>query len=343
MNPRIGRPDKVDSIVESMRNDGYRPKKPMLVRPHESGYQIISGHHRWIAAQQAGIDTLPCWNKDLTDEQAYMELVLCNTQSELHPLEEGKHAAESGMDLKAYAEQAGKARPTLQFKAQAFRVSHETQADFSVVRDSWRNLAEIHVAPQWLWSALVKQMVESGWTVQVTRDKVGAFKDVGDVPAWADSGRVAESLVSGAMKIAEVARLQKLVDNAKVTGEFRSHLLMAIESESPSFLNAESYFGGEGDIGGRNYAQCAKYGIGREVIAKMLDGTEKEGAIQQALASLPLTARRKRGLELQAEEERRKAEELRAEADRINAEREQSRIAAPQNLSPIHRLFFVQR
>ena len=105
------------------------------------------------------------------------------------------------------------------------------------------------------------------------------------------------------------------------------------------------YFGPNTGGGGgyANYAQCAKYGIGREVIAKMLEGTEKEGAIQQALASLPLTARRKRGLELQAEEERRKAEELRAEADRINAEREQSRIAAPQNLSPIHRLFFVQR
>jgi hypothetical protein len=53
-----------------------------------------------------------------------------------------------------------------------------------------------------------------------------------------------------------------------------------------------------------NYSQCAKYGIGREVIAKMLEGTETKGAIEQALASLPLTARRKRGLELQAEEER---------------------------------------
>lgn len=93
------------------------------------------------------------------------------------------------MDLKAYAEQAGKARPTLQFKAQAFRVSHETQSDFSVVRDSWRNLAEIHAAPQWLWTALVKQMIESGWTVAVTRDKVSAFKEVVDPPAWADSGR----------------------------------------------------------------------------------------------------------------------------------------------------------
>ena len=47
-------------------------------------------------------------------------------------------------------------------------------------------------------------------------------------------------------------------------------------------LNAESYFSGEGDIGGRNYAQCVKYGIGREVIAKMLEGTETEGNIKLA-------------------------------------------------------------
>ncbi|MDQ5911059.1 MAG: hypothetical protein QG599_3156, partial [Pseudomonadota bacterium] len=68
-----------------------------------------------------------------------------------------------------------------------------------------------------------------------------------------------------------------------------------IKAENFISLNAESYFSGEGDIGGRNYAQCVKYGIGREVIAKMLEGTETKSAIEQALASLPLTARRKRG------------------------------------------------
>ena len=134
----------------------------------------------------------------LTPEtQRIMELVLCNTQSELHPLEEGKHAAESGMDLKQYAERSGKARPTLQFKAQAFKVSRETQVEFSVARDSWRNLAEIHAAPQWLWSALVKAMLEAGWTVATTRDKVGAFKDAAEPPAWADKARVAEKLSTG--------------------------------------------------------------------------------------------------------------------------------------------------
>ena len=103
------------------------------------------------------------------------------------------------------------------------------------------------------------------------------------------------------------------------------------ECEQAGFFTSlllEQYFGKAVENGKAHYSQSVRYGIGREVISKMLEGTETEGNIKQALASLPLTARRKRGLELQAEEERRKAEELRAEADRINAEREQSRIAA---------------
>ena len=107
-----------------------------------------------------------------------MELVLCNTQSELHPLEEGKHAAESGMDLKAYAEASGKVRKTLSDKVMAWRVWSVADIRHDGLRDSWSQLSVIHAAPNWLWSALVKQMVESGWTVQVTRDKVGAFKEV---------------------------------------------------------------------------------------------------------------------------------------------------------------------
>jgi hypothetical protein len=86
--------------------------------------------------------------------------VLCNTQSELHPLEEGKHAAESGIDLKAYAEASGKVRTTLSTKVKAWRVLAVTDIGHEVVRDSWSQLAEIHTAPQWLWTALVKQMDE---------------------------------------------------------------------------------------------------------------------------------------------------------------------------------------
>ena len=71
-NPRIGRPDKVDSIVESMRSDGYRPEKPMLVRPYESAYQIIGGHSRHLAAQEAGIDQVFCAIESMEDDEAIL-------------------------------------------------------------------------------------------------------------------------------------------------------------------------------------------------------------------------------------------------------------------------------
>lgn len=95
-------------------------------------------------------------------------------------------------------------------------------------------------------------------------------------------------------------------------------------------LALEKYFGETDKNGGGApgaYARCVIYGIGREVLLKMLPG-ETPSSIQQALAALPLTARAKRGLEIQQENERRKAEELRAEAQRIHEELERGRKEA---------------
>lgn len=69
----------------------------------------------------------------------------------LHPdqasyLRGKRYNAESGMDLKAYAEASGKVVTTLRYKAMAFRVASESHVRFVNVADSWRNLAEIHAA-----------------------------------------------------------------------------------------------------------------------------------------------------------------------------------------------------
>lgn len=89
-----------------------------------------------------------------------MELVLCNTQSELHPLEEGIHALGSGMKQADYVRAIGKPQTTVSDKWKAARVFNACALKISSVKDAWRNLAEIHAAPEWLWSALVLQMTE---------------------------------------------------------------------------------------------------------------------------------------------------------------------------------------
>lgn len=85
-----------------------------------------------------------------------------------------------------------------------------------------------------------------------------------------------------------------------------------------SMAVVEKYFGKQNEGGIGAYSTASKYGIGRSVLSKMLSETKSD--IEQALTSLPLTARAKRGLELQAEEERVKAEAKRQEAARIAAE-----------------------
>ena len=60
-------------------------------------------------------------------------------------MEEGKHAAESGMDLKAYAAASGKDRSNMRFKACA-------------------------------WKALVEKMTTEAWTVATTREFESHFR-----------------------------------------------------------------------------------------------------------------------------------------------------------------------
>ena len=55
-----------------------------------------------------------------------MALVLENAQAELHPLEEGRHALESGLELKDYAQRVGKKYTTLMERVYAAKVAQNT-------------------------------------------------------------------------------------------------------------------------------------------------------------------------------------------------------------------------
>ncbi len=76
-------------------------------------------------------------------------------------MEEGKHAAESGMDLKQYAEKSGKAYKALYNKVTAYRVADVSHVGIESIRDAWRNLAEIHAAPEWKRASTP---LNPGWT-----------------------------------------------------------------------------------------------------------------------------------------------------------------------------------
>jgi len=185
-NPRlIYRQDIIDTIADSIRGGGFKPEYALLVRPIEQGYQVISGHTRLKAAQQAGCSVLPCWVKDLDDEAAFMELVLANNQGELTPLEYGMHVlkyvelSEGGRGKKGglseYARVVGKAKDTISGVKLAAEVFSKLSDRSDSLLEKSTHLAAIHKAPEADWPWLVGELVEQGWSVRQTESAVEAI------------------------------------------------------------------------------------------------------------------------------------------------------------------------
>lgn len=195
-NPRvIMREDVVDSIAAQLADAGaFDPAHALMVRPVADGYQIIQGHHRRLAAEKAGIETLPCWVREMSDEDAYMQLALGNAQGELSPLEIGIHALKAvepagpgrGIEggIREYARRIGKAQPNVTSYRQAAQVLDSVKNDITLYHflDKASHLAAIHDADKSLWPLLVNTMIQRGWSVQDTEHWVNLVLQF-DIPS----------------------------------------------------------------------------------------------------------------------------------------------------------------
>lgn len=57
----------IDELAESIRKHGVL--QPLLVRAIDDGYQLVAGERRWRAAQQVGLENIPCRVVELEDNQ----------------------------------------------------------------------------------------------------------------------------------------------------------------------------------------------------------------------------------------------------------------------------------
>jgi len=92
-HPRLVLSEKTIGAIEvQLRLHGFDPAHAIIVRPFNGAYQIVSGHIRTIAARRAGLTHIPAWVEEMTDDEAFMKLVLLNTQAEYSPEEHRRHA-----------------------------------------------------------------------------------------------------------------------------------------------------------------------------------------------------------------------------------------------------------
>ena len=164
--------------------NGFHNEHAIIVRPFDGKYQIISGHHRHKACLKAGITQVPAWVKEMDDDTAYMQLLLCNSQGEVSKLERGIHAynfitkskggnGSSGMGLSEYAKLIGTSKQTASEESLAGEV-------FSTVRmtgqlnemPSSSHLYEISKAPQHTWQILADLLIQCDWSAKDTQAAV---------------------------------------------------------------------------------------------------------------------------------------------------------------------------
>ena len=73
--------DKMETLVDSIRENGIL--NPVIVRPDATGnYEMISGHRRLHAAGIAGLEKVPAIVKEMTDDEAIIQMVDANIQRE---------------------------------------------------------------------------------------------------------------------------------------------------------------------------------------------------------------------------------------------------------------------
>lgn len=86
LKPFEGHPYKVrddeemDALIESVREHGIMI--PLMVRPIDTGYEIISGHRRAHAARLAGLESVPAVEVEMSRDEAAVALVDSNLHRE---------------------------------------------------------------------------------------------------------------------------------------------------------------------------------------------------------------------------------------------------------------------
>lgn len=72
--------ESMQALCDSIRE--YGVLSPLLARPTEEGYEIVSGHRRRSAALKLGLEKLPVLVREMTDDEAIILMVDSNIQRE---------------------------------------------------------------------------------------------------------------------------------------------------------------------------------------------------------------------------------------------------------------------
>jgi ParB family chromosome partitioning protein len=157
-------------LAQSIRQFGII--EPLVVRPlAEGGYEILAGHMRWQAAQQAGLTQVPVMVREADDRTAAAIALVENLlRRELNPIEEARALQrlrdEFGLTQEQLAETLGISQSAISRALGLLTLDPIVQAHIEEGRlEAGHGKALLGLAGE-AQIKLAEQAISSGWTVR---------------------------------------------------------------------------------------------------------------------------------------------------------------------------------
>ncbi len=176
------REDSLTELAESIRTQGI--VQPLVVRPMGENYEIVVGERRWRAAQQLGLETVPCVVQEISNQEALELALIENLQREDLTCIEAARAYEQlieefSLTQEELAERIGKSRPAVANTLRLLQLPEEIQLSIQkgeMSEGHGRALLSVGDDPGVLMG-IWRRVVEEGLSVRETEALVGQTKE----------------------------------------------------------------------------------------------------------------------------------------------------------------------
>ena len=122
--------EKLVELTSSIKEVGVL--QPVLVREKSTGYELIAGERRWLAARRAGLSSVPALVRKIEDLESFEQAIIENLHREdLNSIDEAvafhRLMDEFGMTQQQVAERVGRSRPVVANTLRLLKLSSGVQ------------------------------------------------------------------------------------------------------------------------------------------------------------------------------------------------------------------------
>ena len=231
---------ELTDLANSMAASGLL--QPILVRPHDGGFELIAGERRWRAAERLGWPRIPAVVKEVDDRTLLTLALIENLQrDDLSPIDEASGYRRLGEEFhlghSEIARAVGRDRSTVANLLRLLQLPSDVQAMVHEKRLSAGHArALLGLSDAERQSALAAEAVEQGWSVREIESAVAGKRGTRR-PARPAAGEPATRGVAADVKRVEDALRKRLGTDVRITARRRGRGFVTISYYSNDDLS----------------------------------------------------------------------------------------------------------